>query len=98
LNKIESVGLRKCPCYRYLIEKVMSTDVSQQIFRIACPTKWRKTADMKKLRHCHPMYNWAITDGLCNTSGQLNFSRLLYNSTKNRVWKACSGWMRLTVT
>jgi len=20
------------------------------------PTKWRKTADMKKLRHCHPMY------------------------------------------
>jgi len=20
------------------------------------PTKWQKTADMKKLRHCHPMY------------------------------------------
>jgi len=28
----------------------------QQTFRRACPTKWRKTADMKKLRHCHPMY------------------------------------------
>jgi len=27
LNKIESVGLRKCPYYRYLIEKVTSTDV-----------------------------------------------------------------------
>jgi len=26
-NKIESVGLRKCPYYRYLIEKVTSTDV-----------------------------------------------------------------------
>jgi len=25
-NKIESVGLRKCPYYRYLIEKVTSTD------------------------------------------------------------------------
>jgi len=22
----------------------------------ACSTKWRKTADMKKLRHYHPMY------------------------------------------
>jgi len=27
LNKIESVGLGKCPYYRYLIEKVTSTDV-----------------------------------------------------------------------
>jgi len=26
-NKIESVGLRKCPYYRYLIEKVTSTYV-----------------------------------------------------------------------
>jgi len=26
-NKIESAGLRKCPYYRYLIEKVTSTDV-----------------------------------------------------------------------
>jgi len=26
-NKIESVGLRHCPYYRYLIEKVTSTDV-----------------------------------------------------------------------
>jgi len=26
-NKIESVGLRKCPYYRYLIEKVTTTDV-----------------------------------------------------------------------
>jgi len=26
-NKIESVGLRKCPYYRYLTEKVTCTDV-----------------------------------------------------------------------
>jgi len=26
-NKIESFGLRKCPYYRYLIEKVTSADV-----------------------------------------------------------------------
>jgi len=26
-NKIESVGLRKCPYHRYLIEEVTSTDV-----------------------------------------------------------------------
>jgi len=26
-NKIESVDLRKCPYYRYVIEKVTSTDV-----------------------------------------------------------------------
>jgi len=26
-NQIESVGLRKCPYYRYLIEKVTSTNV-----------------------------------------------------------------------
>jgi len=57
-NKIESVGLRKCPCYRYLIEK---RDVywrqNNKHFAELAPPKWRKTADMKKLRHCHPMYN-----------------------------------------
>jgi len=26
---------------------------NNKTFRRACPTKWRKTADMKKLRHCH---------------------------------------------
>jgi len=32
----------------------------QQTFRTACLTKWRKTADMKKLRHCYPMYTYGI--------------------------------------
>jgi len=62
-NKIESVGLRKCPYYRYLIEKVTSTDARTTNIRRACPTKWQKTADIKELRHCHPMYNvYAITE------------------------------------
>jgi len=53
----ESVSVGKCPHYRYLIEKVTSTDVRiTNISQRTCPTKWRKTADMKKLRHCHPMY------------------------------------------
>jgi len=45
--------------YRYIIEKMTSTEQQmseQQTLRRACPTKWRETADMKKLRHCHPMY------------------------------------------
>jgi len=50
---VYSVGLRKCPYYRHLIEKLTS---EQHTFRRACPTKWRKTTDMDKLRHCHPMY------------------------------------------
>jgi len=57
-NKIESVGLRKCPYYRYLIEKVTSTDVRITKISQSVPTKWQKTADMKKLRHCHPTYMW----------------------------------------
>ena len=29
-------------------------------FADLAPTKWRKTADMKKLRHCHPMYKLTV--------------------------------------
>jgi len=36
-NKIESVGLRKCPYYRYLIEKVTSTDVRTTNFSQSLP-------------------------------------------------------------
>jgi len=64
-NKIESVGLRKCPYYRYLTKKVMS---EWETLRRAWPTTWRKNSwhryDMKKLRHCRPMYRpltWSST-------------------------------------
>jgi len=40
-----------------------------QTFRRACPRKWRKTADMKKLHHCHPSVSsvfvalsWSLLD------------------------------------
>ena len=56
-NKIEPVGLRKCPYYRYLIEKVMFTDARITNISQSLPHKMAETADMKKLRHCHPMYS-----------------------------------------
>jgi len=58
-NKIESVGLRKCPWayYRYLIDKVTSTDVRITNISQSVPHKMAETADMKKLRHCYPMYS-----------------------------------------
>ena len=55
-NKIESLGLRKCPYYRYLIEKVTSTDVRITNISQSLPHKMAETADVKKLRHCHLMY------------------------------------------
>jgi len=44
-NKIESVGLRKCPYYRYLIEKVTSTDIrttniSQSLLHKMAENSW----------------------------------------------------------
>jgi len=36
----------------YSASNVRTTNISQSL-----PHKWQKTADMKKLRHCHPMYN-----------------------------------------
>jgi len=38
-NKSESVGLRKCPYYRYLIEKVTSTDVRTTYIAQSLPHK-----------------------------------------------------------
>jgi len=52
-NKIESVGLRKCPFYRYYHSY-------KHLFLTACPTLWWKNSwhryDTKKLRRCHPTY------------------------------------------
>jgi len=31
----------------------------RQTFPRAFPTKWRKTGDIKKLRHCHPIYRFS---------------------------------------
>jgi len=56
--------------YRYLIEKVTSIDVRTTNISQSLPTKWRKTADMKILRHWHPMYthythNWTTSQHRC---------------------------------
>ena len=56
-NKIESAGLRKCPYYRYLTSLVI---LQYQTFPRACRTSWRENSchryGMKKLRHCHPVF------------------------------------------
>ena len=56
-NKIESVGLRKCPYYHYLTKKVLS---QWQMFIRVCPASWRESSwhiyGMNKLRQCHFMY------------------------------------------
>ena len=58
--KIESVGLRRCPHYRNLIEKVTCTDVRTTNISQRLPHKMAEN-DMKKLRHCHPMYRPHVT-------------------------------------
>jgi len=42
--------------YRYYWETDVCWRQNNKHFAELAPTKWRKTADMKKLRHCHPMY------------------------------------------
>jgi len=61
-ESIESVGLRKINVriIAILLRKWRLLTSEQQTFRRACPIKWRKTADMKKLRHWHPMYMWTV--------------------------------------
>ena len=54
-NKIESIGLRKCPYYHNLIEKVTS-------------------GDMKKLRHCHPMYRPTLQCALNTINARLKIT------------------------
>jgi len=44
-----------------LLRKWRLLTSEQQTFHRACPTKWRKTADMKKLCHCHPMHMYLLS-------------------------------------
>ena len=56
-NKIESVDLRRCPCYHYLTKKVLS---QWQMFIRVCPASWRESSwhiyGMNKLSQCHFVY------------------------------------------
>jgi len=70
-------------------------------FAELAPTKWRKTADMEKLRHCHPMYtthsgrleqwncDWGRTEAL--TGGCVCMS-----SECTRVWLSVSVYYELS--
>jgi len=48
-NKIESVGLRKCPYYCYLIEKVTSTDVRLTNILQSLPHKMAENSWYEKI-------------------------------------------------
>jgi len=74
-NKIESVGLRKCPYCRYLIEKVTSIDVritniSQSLPHKMAENSWYEeitslspyvllSADKRSLLYMRSEYNYA---------------------------------------
>jgi len=63
-----------------LLRKWCLLTSEQQTFRRSCPTKWQKTADMKKLRHCHPMYSDTIIPYF-QSAGTLP-------ATPNSLWRA----------
>jgi len=61
--------------YRYLFEKVTSTDVRITNISQSLPHKMAETADMKKLRHCHPiMYTPTLRDLMTITFDLLNLA------------------------
>jgi len=53
-NNIESVGLRKCPYYRYLIEKVTSTDVRTTNISQSLPYKMSENRWCKEITSLSP--------------------------------------------
>jgi len=57
LNKIESVDLRICPYYRYLIEKVTSTDVTITKILQSLPHKMVENSRYEEMTSLSP-YVW----------------------------------------
>jgi len=58
-NKIESVGLRKCSYYRYLIEKVTSTDVRTTTISQRLPYKMAENSWYEEITSLSPyVYSW----------------------------------------
>jgi len=53
-NKIESVGLRKCLYYRYLIDKVTSTDVTITNISQSLPHKMAENSWYEEIMSLSP--------------------------------------------
>ena len=53
-NKIESVGLRKCPYYRYLIEKVTSTEARVTNISQSLPHKMAENSWYEEITSLSP--------------------------------------------
>jgi len=54
-NKIKSVGLIKCPYYRYLIEKVTSTDVRATNISQSLPHKMAENSWYEEITSLSPI-------------------------------------------
>jgi len=54
LNQIEPVGLRKCPYYQYLIEKVASTDVRTTNISHSLPHKMAENGWYEEITSLSP--------------------------------------------
>jgi len=60
LNKIQSIGLRKCPYEHQLANKAYLSDITAAnisesfTHKMAVKTSWHRHES--KLHHCHPMY------------------------------------------
>jgi len=66
---------KKCPYYRYLIEKVTFSDIRIANISQSLPHRRWKTADMKKLRHCHLMY-MELVCGILSTFGMGDYRHI----------------------
>jgi len=70
-NKIESVGLRKCPYYRYLIDKVTSTDVRITNISQSLRHKMAKNSWYEEITSLSPY----VYDAFCSKFHNLYSSR-----------------------
>jgi len=60
-NKIQSVGLRKCPYYRYVIEKVTSTDVRTTNISQSLPHKMAENSWYEEITSLSPYVYCAVS-------------------------------------
>jgi len=61
-NKIESIGLRKCPYYRYLIEKVTATDARITNISQSLPHKMAENSWYEEITSLSPYVCTGDTD------------------------------------
>jgi len=95
-NQIESVGLRKCPYYRYLIEKVASTDVRITNISQSLPHKMAENCWYEEITSLSPyvyVFSWSILSDKTSHRSDLSPTWLQNEGYKG----ACSGTVAVHV-